>query len=210
MKNNIYKNLKRIKAFTLVELLIVIGLLGAIALIVISAINPIEQSNRARDTRYKADAGQLISAIDRYYVTISEYPWETTTPGTYPSADTAFDFVTATNTNVGLCLAGNCANAGLLLTSNELKSEFLNRAFAKSTAPAIDHIIVGKAIGSSSSVYACFVPLSKSIRDKACADGNVYTIATSVRTKVTAGDPSCAGSSVSWSTAPYQFICLPE
>jgi len=203
------KNLKNNLGFTLVELLIVIGLLGAIALIVISAINPIEQSNRARDTRYKADAGQLISAIDRYYVTLSEYPWETTTPGTYLSADTAFDFITATDTNVGLCLAGNCTNAGLLLTSNELKSEFLNRAFAKSTA-ATDHILVGKALGSSSSVYACFVPLSKSIRDKACADGNVYTIATSIRTKVTAGDVTCAGSSASWSTAPYQFVCLPE
>ena len=47
--------------FTLVELLIVIGLLGAIALIVISAINPIEQSNRARDTKYKADVdGRIV------------------------------------------------------------------------------------------------------------------------------------------------------
>ena len=38
---------KRITGFTLVELLIVIALLGVIALIVIAAINPIEQRNRA-------------------------------------------------------------------------------------------------------------------------------------------------------------------
>ena len=61
--------------FTLVELLIVIGLLGAIALIVIAAINPIEQANRARDTRFKSDAAQMISAIDRYFAANSEFPY---------------------------------------------------------------------------------------------------------------------------------------
>lgn len=60
--------------------MIVIGLLGAIALIVIAAINPIEQANRARDTRFKSDAGQLISAIDRYFAANSEFPWMTVTP----------------------------------------------------------------------------------------------------------------------------------
>lgn len=204
-----YMNIRRNHGFTLVELLIVIGLLGAIALIVISAINPIEQSNRARDTRYKADAGQLISAIDRYFVTQSEFPWETTTPGTYTSPDIAFSFVTATNTNVGLCLGGVCTAQGLLLTNNELKSEFLGRSFAKTGAGATDLIQVGKASGSSSSTYACFVPLSKSIRDKACADGKVYTLATSVRTALAVGSANCAGNNTLWTSVP-QYICLPE
>ncbi len=209
---NLKLNLRNIRAFTLVELLIVIGLLGAIALIVISAINPIEQSNRARDTRYKADAGQLISAIDRYYVTLSAYPWMTTTPATYTSVDTAFPFITATDTNVGLCLAGNCTNAGLLITGNELKSEFKNRSFAKTTATASDHIFIGKAQGSSSSVYGCFTPLSKSVRDKACTDGNVYQLA-AAGTRTAVSGANCVSTHVNWASTVFGtqlVICLPE
>jgi len=57
------------------ELLIVIALLGVIATIVIAAINPIEQANRASDAGMKADASQLVSAIQRYYATHSTFPW---------------------------------------------------------------------------------------------------------------------------------------
>lgn len=202
-------NIRKNYGFTLVELLIVIGLLGAIALIVISAINPIEQSNRARDTRYKADAGQLISAIDRYFVTQSAFPWMINSPATYPSADTAFDYISAQSIDVGLCGA-TCTVDGLLIDNNELKTEFRQRDFVKGSPSVPNQIWVGKAIGSSSSNYACFVPLSKSIRDKACTDGKVYTLSGSTRTQVTAGDATCAGNHANWSTSPYQYVCLPE
>lgn len=196
------------KGFTLVELLIVIGLLGAIALIVISAINPIEQSNRARDTRFKADGGQLISAIDRYFATKSEFPWMTLTPAL--TTDAAFDFVSVATQAVGLCGA-TCAVDGYLISNDELKTEFRNRDFAKNNPVAVDkQIMLGKALGSSQSVYACFIPLSKSIREKACADGKVYTLgAFGVRTQVTAGSASCASTSATWTTSP-QYICIPE
>jgi prepilin-type N-terminal cleavage/methylation domain-containing protein len=194
------------KGFTLVELLIVIGLLGAIALIVISAINPIEQANRARDTKYKADAGQLISAIDRYFVTISAFPWMTNSPATYPSADTAFNYVSAQSDDVGLCGA-TCTVDGLLIQNNELKTEFKQRDFVKGSPTLTNQIMVGKDSGSSTSVYACFVPLSKSVRDKACTDGKVYTLATSVRTSVATS--ACVSTSTNWSTSPY-YVCLPE
>lgn len=190
----------------MVELLIVIGLLGAIALIVISAINPIEQSNRARDTRYKADAGQLISAIDRYFVAQNAFPWTTVTPATYPNADTAFPFVSSTNQNIGLCGA-TCATDGVLIQNNELKTEFRQRDFVKGTPSLTNQIWVGKAVGSVSSTYACFVPLSKSLRDKACTDGDVYTLAGSTRTSVTS--PTCVSTSTNWTSTPY-YVCLPE
>ena len=63
------------KGFTLIELLIVITLLGILAVAVLSAINPIEQINRSRDTSSKSDAEQLINAIDRYYASKGYYPW---------------------------------------------------------------------------------------------------------------------------------------
>ncbi len=195
--------------FTLVELLIVIGLLGAIAIIVISAINPIEQSNRARDTKYRADATQLISAIERYYTQKSEFVWQTQTPATYTSSDTAFPFITATDPNVGICTTSACVADGLLLTNDELKSEFRGRDFVKGNPTGVKQILVGKATGGSSSVYACFTPLSKSVRDKACADGKVFTLSGSTRTQIAAGSASCAAGSATWTSAP-QYICLPE
>lgn len=193
--------------------MIVIGLLGAIALIVIAAINPIEQANRARDTRFKSDGGQLVSAIDRYFAAKSEFPWQTVTPAY--QTDDAFDFVTATDPEVGLCDATNgCVGNGatfdgVLITNNELKTEFRNRDFIQDSANPDEQIMLGKAQGSSSSVYACYVPLSKSTRDKACADGKVYTIAGSTRTAMTAGDANCAADSATWVSTP-QYVCIPE
>lgn len=187
--------------------MIVIGLLGAIALIVISAINPIEQSNRARDTKYKADASQLVSAIERYYTQKSEFPWQTT--GTAASADVAFSYVSATGADVGICGA-TCAADGLLLTNDELKSEFRSRDFVKNSPATIKQIMVGKATGASSSIYACFTPLSKSVRDKACTDGKVYTLSGSVRTQVTANLTNCGASVAAWTAASPMYVCLPE
>ncbi len=192
--------------------MIVIGLLGAIALIVISAINPIEQSNRARDTRFKADGGQLISAIDRYFAAKSEFPWMT---GTVVQTDDALDFITAADSSIGLCgttCTGSATTSfGVLINNDELKTEFRDRDFVKNSAQGADkQIMIGKAAGASSSVYACFIPLSKSFREKACTDGKAYTLsAGGVRTAITANDASCAATSATWVSAP-QYVCIPE
>lgn len=195
------------KGFTLVELLIVIGLLGAIALIVISTINPIEQSNRARDTRFKADGSQLVSAIDRYFVGKNEFPWTTLTPAT--TSEMAFGFVSAKTIDVGICGDASCSVDGNLLSSNELKSEFRNRDFIKdSSSTTSKKIFIGKAATSASSIYACFVPLSESVRDKACTDGKVYTVTgTGTRASVT-----CTATST-WVVSPDAgawTVCIPE
>ncbi|KUK79563.1 MAG: hypothetical protein XD95_0296 [Microgenomates bacterium 39_7] len=62
--------------FTMIELLIVITILGILAVAVLSAINPIEQINRGRDTGSQSDAEQLLSAIDRYNAFQGYYPWQ--------------------------------------------------------------------------------------------------------------------------------------
>ena len=185
--------------FTLVELLIVIGLLGAIALIVIAAINPIEQANRARDTRFKADGGQLISALDRYFTGGSQFPWMVVDP--LLDNEDSYGFVTASDQGIGICGA-TCSADGLLLTSNELKSEFRNRDFISATL-AGRQLFIGKAAGANASVYACFVPLSKSVRDKAITDGKVYTISATLGTRTVTD--TC---DTTW--ADTCFICIPE
>lgn len=188
--------------------MIVIGLLGAIALIVIAAINPIEQANRARDTRFKADAAQLISAIDRYFAVKNEFPWVTTNGATYTN-ESAFGFVSAGSVDVGVCGA-DCSTNGTLITVDELKSEFRNRDFIKKhvSGTADQKLWIGKAEGASESIYACFIPMAKSTREKSCADGKVFTISTSdgSRTEVTSG---CSDTGQIWTTNGW-YVCVPE
>lgn len=208
--SNIIQNSKfkiQNSGFTLVELLIVIGLLGAIALIVIAAINPIEQTNRARDTRFKSDAAQLISAGDRYFAARSEFTWVTVSKaaGGSMTNDDSYGFLTAADQGVGICGA-TCAANGYLISTDELKSEFKNRDFI--TATSVDkQLLIGKAQGTSESIYACFIPLSKSVRDKAVADQHVYTVSATdgTRTQTTA----CDAAGANWVTSGCS-ICVPE
>lgn len=201
-------NLKKLqRGFTLVELLIVIGLLGAIALIVIAAINPIEQANRARDTRFRADGAQLISAQDRFFAARNEFVWVTVSKaaGGSMTNDDPYGFITAGNEGVGICGA-TCAADGYLITTDELKPEFRNRDFVKATV--VDkQLMVGKSQGTSESVYACFIPASKANRDKAVADQHVYTISATDGTRTST--TTCDAAAANWVTNGC-YVCVPE
>lgn len=58
----------RNKGFTLIELLIVIAVLGILAAVILVAINPLEQFNKAKDAGAINRAKQVIGAAERYYV----------------------------------------------------------------------------------------------------------------------------------------------
>lgn len=182
-------------------------------MIVIAAINPIEQANRARDTKFKSDGGQLISAIDRYFASNTEFPWMTVTP-TYDTED-AFGFVTASDEEVGICGAA-CTTDGVLITSSELKTEFRNRDFIQdggAGAELDDWIIMGKEIGSSASVYACYVPLANSTKKKAVEGSKVYSpnLTTGSRGSAvsTCDGANGDGQGVDW-VANGCYVCIPE
>jgi prepilin-type N-terminal cleavage/methylation domain-containing protein len=209
------KGMKKMLArgFTLVELLIVIGLLGAIALIVIAAINPIEQANRARDARFRSDGAQVISAIDRYFASHSSFPWMDVSGSTLDTED-EFDYTSAGTEAVGLC-GTSCTVAGLLVSSDELKNEFLSRDFIKNITDHSNNssqpdkkLFIGKGAGSSSSVYACFVPLSKSNRENAIADEKVRSLSFDI-SGIPAENTACDAASDDWATAGC-YVCIPE
>lgn len=60
--------------FTLIEFLVVFALLAVLAIIVLAAINPIEQLKKAKDTSRKIYASELLRAIERYQVREWENP----------------------------------------------------------------------------------------------------------------------------------------
>lgn len=63
------------KGFTLMELLIVIGVLGILAAGLLAAIDPFEQLKKARDSNYRSGAIELLQSFQRYYSNHGYFPW---------------------------------------------------------------------------------------------------------------------------------------
>ncbi|MDZ4229409.1 MAG: type II secretion system protein [Patescibacteria group bacterium] len=213
--------LRKSLGFTLIELLVVITLIGVLAVAVLSALNPIEQINKARDAGKRADSSQLLTAIDRYFASNEKFPWNN-----YDTHNTSVDLAfagTAEFVGVGVCGeigvtadakatnsdSGGCADNGYLITTQELKAQFGKRPYFKTTALDGDKLYLYKAINEPS-VSVCFVPASKATRDKA-ADANTplkdLGITGGVPTQVVA----CAAAPTDWSDlAEACFVCIPE
>ena len=70
----------RFKGFTLVELLIVIAIIGVLAVVVLVAINPVEQLAKTRDAGRISTVTQVGHAIQAYYTAhatqTNQYPTE--------------------------------------------------------------------------------------------------------------------------------------
>lgn len=62
------------KGFTLVELLIVVGILGILAVGAFIALNPAARLDQARDNTAKQGVSQVATALQTYYATNAEYP----------------------------------------------------------------------------------------------------------------------------------------
>ena len=67
-------NLEKQKGLTLVELIVVIGVLGILATIAISDLNPLAQFRKANDARRKSDLKQVQTALETFYQDNGQYP----------------------------------------------------------------------------------------------------------------------------------------
>lgn len=146
--------------FTMIELLIVIAVLGILAVAVLSAINPIEQINRGKDTGSRSDAEQALSSIDRYYATQGYYPWQT------GASDTAHEALAWTA--IG-SVADTAASPQLMLDklstggTAEIKSSYVTRI----TNPTYNTMYVYNRGQQGDSTYVCFLPKSGAFAEEA-------------------------------------------
>ncbi|MBI3385737.1 prepilin-type N-terminal cleavage/methylation domain-containing protein [Candidatus Gottesmanbacteria bacterium] len=129
--------------FTLVELLIVIALLGALAIGLLATVDPFEQLKKGRDTSASNVVQEFLNANLRYYSTKGYLPWGTGTTFTAAQANTLGASITA------------------LINAGELKNRFMDIAGTGNLAK----ILVTST--SVDSVAVCFQPESKSYQQNA-------------------------------------------
>lgn len=156
------KSFLKIKAgFTMIELLIVIAVLGVLATAVLSAINPIEQINRGRDTGTRSDAEQLIGAIDRYYTSAGYYPWMLSASSVNDAITPMVEITSATQTFGGDAqqVLTNLSTGG----AAEIKASFVTRIVGAN----VRHLKLYYSGTDGDSVYTCFIPQSSSFRNEA-------------------------------------------
>lgn len=180
--------------FTMIELLIVIAILGILAVAVLSAINPLEQIRRGRDTGSRSDAEQMINAVERYYASKGYMPWQTAESDT-----TAFTWAASAPT----ADAQWVDTLSKLVESDEIKSGFTARVM-KTTANPIYLFYDGTS--TSNSVYACFVPQSKSMKQDSAIECQTRTD----QADFTAGS-ACPNQcdSGTWNGTDNCHLCLP-
>lgn len=62
------------KGFTLIEMVVVIGILSILAVGVLMVLNPVAQFQKANDARRKSDLAQIQRALETYYEDNGQYP----------------------------------------------------------------------------------------------------------------------------------------
>lgn len=164
--------LRNNSGFTLVELLVVIGVLGVLAAGLLATIDPLEQFRKATDSNRRSASLELVNAITRYYAARQALPWDSAAAG---GAACNGGAIPASSQVTGVSAAstfGTCITE--LTAQGELKSTYatqygvLNKLYITETSAATDE---------TRSVAVCFNPESKSMSR---ANTTLYSIAGAV------------------------------
>ncbi len=137
--------MKKQKAFTLIELLIVIALLGALAVGLLAALDPLEQLKKGTDTGVRNSVSEVQGAIVRYYALKGFMPWCTD--------------INTCNNPVGNALTtpANMSIIQSIENTGELKTNFTQLASTNTLASIY-------LSGTNQTAVVCYLPTAKAFR----------------------------------------------
>ncbi len=108
------------RAFTIVELLIVIVVIGILATITVTAFNGVQ--GRAKDTAVRSDLAGFMKAIELYKVTNGRFPGTPTdlelVSNVAPLRPSKSAYLTGASSNLGYCLSEDELDAGFVAKSS--------------------------------------------------------------------------------------------
>lgn len=142
-KNKKWENIeqfKKIQKRWVIIWFIIGGIFPLIAILsvaILATINPIEQSNKARDARVMNDSAEMLNAFERYYSINGNYPWN----------------------NTGLIRINNAEWMESLYSTGELKNSFRDKLSNKEDT----YTLYSNGLDN----YVCFNPKSKTNIEKA-------------------------------------------
>ena len=152
------------KGFTLIELLIVIAILGVLAVVVLVAINPLEQLAKTRDAGRQSSVSQIGHAVQAYYTSQNAvYPptgtWNTVLTASgelsaMPAAVTATGYTACAGpagspVNGTWCYNMTAASGAVIYARLESKAQT-----SKCTSPAVPYSLYSTADGRGGVVCA--------------------------------------------------------
>ena len=135
------------KAFTLVELLIVIAIIGILAVGILIALDPVEQTRKATDANTLSTAGEVKDAVTRHFVSRTCWPWQTLAGGVC--------------SNAAGCVDGSAYVLGTAGCGSTISTTLVASGELKSYSGSLISVLVNNGAGTPWQVS--FQPVSKSI-----------------------------------------------
>lgn len=147
--------------FTLIEILVVVALIGALFLGLLATVDPLEQLKKGGDTAKRNLTAQLYNGFIQYYSTQNTFPW---------TGD-----VSALLANDNTMTAAATGFIPMAISQGVFKADFIN--LAGSNLSKIFLTSTADAQGNRQNLASCFLPDAKSFRLEANAkygkDGQV-------------------------------------
>jgi len=136
VKKNFSKKTYLSSGFTIIEIIIIMVIVSTLVVIVLSALNPLEQINRGRDSSSLLLASEFIKTTDRFQAINQPHPWQEDLSAEPLSSDLSKEIIEK------------------FISANELKNSYINQNTQK-----LEKIFITTHNGYEE-IFACFLPES--------------------------------------------------